>query len=101
MTIPELKSKLDTLDLPVAYRFFRTAQEPPFICFYVDGTDNEFADNSVYTRVNQFTVELYTETKNPVLEANLEAILPPWNKVESYIDDEQLFLVAYSFEDIQ
>lgn len=101
MTIPEIKTLLDTLKIPVAYRFFRTPQEPPFICFYTDGTDNEFADNSVYKRVNSWTVELYTETKNPLLEEELEAILPPWNKDETYIDDEQLFMITYTFEEVQ
>lgn len=101
MTVAEMKSLLDTLKIPVAYRFFRAPQNPPFICFYIEGTDNEFADDSVYKTVNQWTVELYTENKNPLLEASVEAILPPWNKNESYIDTESMLLVSYSFEDIQ
>lgn len=101
MTVAEMKTLLDTLKIPVAYRFFRAPQNPPFICFYVDGTNNDFADNSVYKTINQWTVELYTENKNPLLEASVEAILPPWNKSESYIDTENMLLVAYSFEDTQ
>lgn len=101
MTVAEMKTLLDTLKIPVAYRFFRAPQNPPFICFYVDGTDNEFADNSVYKTVNQWTVELYTENKNPVLEQALEAILPPYNKNESYIDTENMLMNAYTFENIE
>lgn len=101
MTQIELFNTLKALDVPVAYRLFKTPQEPPFICFYTDGTDNEFADNSVYKTVNQWTVELYTETKNPPLEKQVEAVLPPWNKTESYIDSENMFMVAYSFEDVE
>ncbi len=110
MTVEEMKTLLDTVTytknnttyhVPVAYRFFRAPQDPPFICFYVDGTDNEFADNSVHKTINQWTVELYTENKNPILEKNLEAVLPVWNKTESYIDTENMILNAYTFEDVE
>jgi len=110
MTVAEMKALLDTVhytvgtqsvSVPVAYRFFRAPQDPPFICFYIDGTDNAFADNSVNKTINQWTVELYTENKNPILEKNLEAVLPVWNKTESYIDTENLIMNAYTFEDVE
>lgn len=98
MNVQSMFNLLKTLNLPVAYRVFKTPQEPPFIVFYIDGSDNEFADNSVYKKVNEWSVELYTDVKDPATERNLEAILPPWNKVESYISEERMFQVAYSFE---
>lgn len=100
MTVPEMLTNLRTLNIPVAYRVFKNPVEPPFIVFYQNGTDNEFADNSVYKVVNSWSVELYTDTKNPPLEASLEAILPPWNKEETYISDEQLHMIVYDFEEV-
>ena len=38
MTLPELKDKLKTLNLPIAYRCFAVGQVPelPYIVYYVD-----------------------------------------------------------------
>lgn len=98
MNVKSLNTLLKTLGIPVAYRVFQTPQTLPFIVFYLDDTDNEFADNSVYKKCNAWVVELYTEKKNPALERSLEAILPPWNKIESYVDSEKMFQIAYHFE---
>ena len=98
MNVKSLNTLLKTLVIPVAYRVFKTPQTLPYIVFFVDSTDNEFADNSVYKQVNSWQVELYCDTKNPPLERSLEAILPPYNKVETFIDTEQMFQIAYSFE---
>ena len=98
MNVISMNTLLKSLGIPVAYRVFQTPQSLPYIVFFIDDTDNEFADNSVYKICNSWVVELYTETKNPPLERELEAILPPWNKVETYIDDEKMYQIAYSFE---
>lgn len=98
MNVASMNTLLKTLNIPVAYRVFKTPQNLPYIVFYVDNTDNEFADNKVYKTVNEWNIELYTDIKDPDLERRLEAILPPWNKVETYINDEQMYQIAYSFE---
>lgn len=98
MNVISMNTLLRSLNIPVAYRVFQTPQTLPYIVFFIDDTDNEFADNSVYKKCNAWVVELYTETKNPPLERQLEAILPPWNKVEAYIDSEKMFQIAYHFE---
>ena len=100
MSIAEMYNLLSSTGYPVAYRVFKTKQTLPFIVFYTDGTDNAFADNSVSKVINQWTVELYTDSKDPEAEAAVEAVLPVWNKTEAYIDDEQMFMIAYTFEDI-
>lgn len=101
MNVKSLNTLLKTLGYPVAYRVFQTPQTLPYIVFFMDDTDNEFADNSVYKQVNTWQVELYTEKKNPSLERSLEAILPPYNKVEAYIDEERMFQIAYSFQTVE
>lgn len=101
MNVKSLNTLLKTTGMPVAYRVFQTPQTLPYIVFFVDDTDNEFADNSVYKQVNSWVVELYTATKNPALERQLEAILPPYNKVEGYIDSERMLQIAYTFQTIE
>ena len=87
MSIKEMYNLLSSTNYPVAYRVFKTKQTLPFIVFYTDGTDNAFADNSVKQIINSWTVELYTDVKDPEAEAAVEAVLPVWNKSETYIDD--------------
>ena len=47
-------------------------------------------------------VELYTDLKDPELEARLEMVLDAaglfYNKTESYIDSEKLYEVLYEME---
>lgn len=100
MSIKEMYQLLHSIDYPVAYRVFKTDQTPPFITFYVDGTDNEFADNKVHKSINSWVVDLVTDIKDPEAEAAVEAVLPVWNKTEMYDSDEKIFIIEYTFEDI-
>lgn len=97
-SLMEIKNLLDTLGYPVAYRSFKTAQAPPFIVYYEDHSENFYADSGVYQKKSVIIVELYTDTKNPDLESSIEALFETWSKAESYIPDEELFLVSYEFE---
>ena len=96
-SISEINTLLETLGYPVAYRLFKSKQAPPFLVFYEDKADNFFADSEVYQKSSIIIVELYTDTKNPDLENSVEALLQAWSKAESYIPDEELFLVSYEF----
>lgn len=97
MTLEQLKTQLDTLNIPVAYMAFAEAQEPPFLVYYEDTSDNFFADGTVYKRISEITVELYTKFKDTTLENQLETILGRWQKLSSYVPEEKLLLTAYSF----
>lgn len=97
----ELKTMLEQLNIPVAYSHFNTATTPPFICFYRDSTANFGADNKVYKKINNYTVELYTEYKNTTLEEQLEDIFDANNvfynvQSEDYIDAEQVYQIIYT-----
>lgn len=96
-SLMEIKTLLDTLGYPVAYRLFKTAQATPFIVYYEDHSENFLADSEVYQKVSVIIVELYTDTKNPDLESGIEALFETWGKVETYIPEQQLFLVSYEF----
>lgn len=90
-----------TNNIPVAYRFFKTAQAPPFICYYEDASDNFIADNKIYLKKHTYLVELYTEDKDPALEAALESALDGyiWESDETYVDTEQMYLKTYTLEE--
>lgn len=104
MTFEQIQEMLQATGLPVAYYQFEdnTGLAPPFLCWYSPGTDGFYADNKVYSQLADITVELYTEDKRWDLEEQIEEILNrhemPYQKNESYIDSEKLFLISYYTE---
>ena len=78
------------------------APNPPFICYLLPGSDNFSADGRVYYKINEVHIELYCDSKDPALEATLEAVLDEhgifYNKTEVWIESEKLYEVLYTFE---
>lgn len=104
MTTQEIAAMVAEIGVPYAYRQFTkaTAQPPPFVCFYLDGSDNFYADDQVFQSVETLIVELYTDTKDFALEERVEAILDahdlPWERQELYLGDEQLSETVYTLD---
>lgn len=97
-----LYTMLKGLGLPVAYRFFKTRQEPPFIVYLLTDTDNFGADNQVYNKANNYQVELYSDEKDVVREKSLEDLFTSndffYEKTETYIESEGLYEVLYEIQ---
>jgi hypothetical protein len=104
MTYDDITNMLKEAGLPLAYDHFAEGEspEPPFLIFLFPGSDNMFADNSVYFKISQLNIELYTDKKDPELEEKLEDILTaheiPWEKSEVWIDSEKMYEVLYQTE---
>lgn len=104
MELHEIASMLAGLGIPLAYHHFAEGESPPppFLLYLSPGSDNFSADGRVYWKVAQLDVELYTDLKDPELEARLEMVLDAaglfYNKTESYIDSEKLYEVLYEME---
>lgn len=98
MTAAELGEALQTV-YETAYREFKTAQDPPFICYYFDGSADLMADDENYVAIGDYLIELYTEDKDPTAEAAVESKLAtlglPYMKLETPIASEQLYQVLY------
>lgn len=104
MTLPELKDKLKTLDLPIAYRCFAVGQVPelPYIVYYADEDIAFYADDIVYYEGYAVTIEVYTEKKDMELEKKVKQLLNdnglPYESYESFLDSENMYLKAYEIE---
>lgn len=105
MTSAEVKTMIDSVGIPAAYLMFdnNTAKAPPFICFYFDESDDQYADNSNYVKIRPLTIELYTDTKDYALEDTLEAVLKTnglsYRKTtETYIEAEKMMMCVYETE---
>lgn len=75
-----------------------------FWCFFPE-SENVFADDTVYQKVENLNVELYTDRKDPELEKRLETILTehqcPYVKTEVWIPDERMYEVLYQTQIIK
>ena len=99
-----LVTLITAMGIPFAYDHFSEGEspDPPFICYLLPGSDNFAADGKVYHKISQVHIELYTDYKEPELEAQVEDVLDSYgvvyDKTEVWIDSEKLFEVLYSFE---
>ncbi len=97
----ELYELLKQMNIPVAYHHFVQETNPPFITYYRTDTNNFYADNKVYEKINNYRVELYIRQKDVVLESQLETILDDNDityevEAEAYIKEEDVYQVIYN-----
>ena len=101
MTYDEVITMLEEAGLPLAYDHFAEGEspEPPFLVFLYPGTDNMFADDTVYQNNDTPTTEIYTDAKDPETEVQIENILIahalPYEKSEVWIESEKMYEVLY------
>ena len=104
MKYEDITAMLDETGFPVAYDHFTEgeAPDPPFIVFLFPRANNFSADGKVYEKINELNIELYTDLKQPDVEAQLEDVLDRheifYNKNEVWIPDEKLYEVIYTME---
>ena len=104
MKYEDVMAMLTECNLPFAYDHFAEGEspDPPFLVFLFPGTDNMFADNQVYYKVNELNIELYTDKKDPVIENQIENVLAShevaYEKMETWIDSEKMYEVLYQTE---
>lgn len=100
MTLEQLHALLKTTGYPVAYGYFTTEQQLPYILYRVAYSNNFGADNRVYHRISHIQVELYTRQKDQQAEDKVEQALSSfyWEKTEEYIDTERCYQILYEIE---
>lgn len=104
MTYKEIAELIDGIGYPYAYYQFEkeTAKEPPFICFYYPGRDDFLADDTNYAQITELIIELYTDNKDFAAEAAVESALEAaeivYEKDETYIDSERMYMITYTTE---
>ena len=103
MTYTEIDTMIGEIGLSYAYyQFPETGQQPPFICWMLDGIDDLYADNSNYQRIAALIIELYTDEKDFDNEAAVESVLAShglsYGMAEQYIDSERMHETVYTME---
>ena len=101
MTHEDVMEMLGRISLPVAYDHFAEGEspDPPFVCFLYPSNAPLGADNTVYYQLHHLDIELYTDEKNPPLEARVEKLLTEhelfFHKSEVWIEEEKMYEVLY------
>jgi hypothetical protein len=92
---------LEEAGLPLAYDHFAEGEspDPPFLVFLYPGSDNMFADDTVYKKIDELNIELYTDKKTrkqkPRSRTSLISHDLPYEKSEVWIESEKLYEVLY------
>jgi hypothetical protein len=107
MNEASLKVLLKTTGLPVAYHHFTATDKtpipaPPYIVYLFSNSNNFGADNKVYSKANNYQVELYTTKKDTASELLIEDLFDAndiyYEKTETWIESENLYQVLYEIE---
>lgn len=104
MTLQEVDNMVKSIGLPYAYFQFPegTGQDPPFICFFYNDSDDLYADDSNYQDIRPLNIELYTSTKDFALEKTIEDTLKlngfSYYREENFIETEKIWQIAYEME---
>lgn len=104
MTYTQVAEMIAEVGIPYRYHHFpnNTGQQPPFICFSYPGDHDFIADDSNYRKINQLTIELYTDYKDFNLEAEVERVLTAhelvYTRDEAFISEERMYMVTFNTE---
>ena len=104
MTYQDVMALAQETGLPFAYDHFAEGEspDPPFLLFLFPSSDNFAADGKVYFKINELHFELYTDEKNPEIEAQVETVFDRhglfYDKSEVWIAEERLYEVLYEME---
>lgn len=104
MTYKDIADMADECGLPTAYDHFAEGEspDPPFLIFRFPNDANFSADGIAYVKATALDFELYTDYKDPDIEAAVEAVLEGhgiyYSKAETWISEEKLYEVVYSME---
>jgi len=104
MTIKEIAAMVAGIGLPYAYHHFDEEEQrtlkPPYIRWFFSGIDDLYADNINFQRISDLRIELYTDIKDFGREEAIESILEAngwaYDKTETYLESELLYVTAYA-----
>lgn len=102
MTLTEVKTMLNELDIDVKYRYSKKKLATPFITYYRSGSNPFHADGVTYYSATSITIELYVDDIDIELEEKLESLLKEnnlaWEKNEEWIASENMYQITYEIE---
>ena len=102
LTVDELVSVLNSTGLPVSYYQFPQDKVPPlpYLIYWFPASDDFYADDKNYTKINGLRIELYQEEKDFALEQKIENTLTangiPYVREETWLQSEEMWMVVFT-----
>lgn len=104
-----MEEKIEAIldDIGLSYKFYQFDEEegvpPPFIVYTTPSTSNFNADDRVYLKQQNITIEYYFDKKDFSIEKQIEDTFDKhdicWERTdEIYIDSEKMFVIYYDFQ---
>ena len=103
MKLSEVYTRLETLNKPLAYLAFKSAQSPPYIVYRESGARLHGSDDKSYIKDMTVVIELYAAKKDAATEESIEALFSDVELSKSediWIEGEQIVMVTYTFTTI-
>lgn len=102
MTLVEVKTKLKTTGLPVAYRAFKGPVNPPFIAYFVDSEEVRGSDHKNLIVDRDLVIEFYSDSKEEATERAIENLFNGFDvsKTEEWIESEKMLQVVFYINDV-
>ncbi|MBR1623319.1 MAG: hypothetical protein IJ675_05360 [Pseudobutyrivibrio sp.] len=103
-TYTEIANMIKSFGMDYAYYEFNSDEKPrlPFVVYRYGPSNNFSADDTVYQPIELLTIELYAKRKDFAKEKLIEKKLRDNNLVyqkdESKIDSEKMYMVTYEME---
>lgn len=110
MTLQEIATIISGWNLPFAYYEFEDAgagPAVPYVVYWVDESDDFYADNINYQKNRKLYIELYCSSKKQAMtwentiETSLTSEEMAFAKENDYISDERLYVTIYTMEVLQ
>ena len=99
MTLSELKNRFISKHIAYAYGGFKEITEPPHVVAIGNGTENFYADNITYKKIQEIELVYTYIDKDEDMENKIEnEILADidWKKdEEKFLSDEKVWQVSY------
>lgn len=94
-----LKEFLEQTGLPVVYHHWEKPPDLPYLVYLYTDSDNFGADDRVYSKADNYDVELYSDIKDPATEKIVEDLFDEYDiyyeKSEVWIESEKMYEVIY------
>lgn len=98
----EVYEMLCRTGLEVFYRQTGEPVSPPYIVYYLNGSEAYGSDFSNGIKKDSYVIEFYSSKKDAVNQGKIEKVLDnngiKYTTNESYLDTECLYMVAFYFE---
>lgn len=106
MTLEQINTMIaeiaTALKCDYAYSAFKNGTRNRFLIFYYQGSDDLYADDINYQKIEQLRIEFYSPKKDAdsenIIENNINSHGLSYSKNEVWINDEKVFMTSYDTE---